>query len=181
MAGITCHRCGRTGESGSLDWSSTVVKGETRRLCGPCTRRHVRDIETKLDEAWWTSTARPVLVVEDDLDTRLLIRMSLETAGYVVDEVATGEDALRHLERGAAPTAIVVDIGLPGSVGGWDVCDRARALPDPPPVIVISPASTLAEHERTDDVDYLRKPFEMDSLVDLVGRRAGYQAGAGLA
>ena len=155
--------------------------GRSAPLCGRCTRRHVRDIESKLDETWWTPTARPVLVVEDDPDTRLLIRMALESAGYAVDEVGTGEDALQRLEEGLSPDALVLDVGLPGSLDGWDVRERARDLLGDVPVVVISPETGPGDGDRADDVEFLRKPFEMDRLVELVGRRSGDQAGAGLA
>jgi hypothetical protein len=50
---IRCERCGRPGERGDLEWSSAVRDGAMVPLCGQCTRDHVRDIESKLDEAWW--------------------------------------------------------------------------------------------------------------------------------
>lgn len=182
MAGIRCHRCGRTGEEHALDWSTTVADERTLPLCGACTRRHLRDIESKLDEDWWTPT-RPVLVVEDDADTRLLIRMSLESEGYLVDEAVTGEEALRLLETRPAPMVLVVDIGLPGDLDGWDVSRHARAVAAATPVIVISPETRVrgGDEDVDVDVDVLRKPFEMQRLVDLVARRSGDQAGAGLA
>lgn len=178
MAGIRCHRCGRTGEEHALDWSSTVIDERTMPLCPTCTRRHLRDIESKLDEEWWTPN-RPVLVVEDDADTRLLIRMSLESEGYLVDEAVTGEEAISLLDTRPAPMLLVVDIGLPGEVDGWDVSRRARAVAPGTPVIVISP-ETRGHHDDV-GVDVLHKPFEMQRLVDLVARRSGDQAGAGLA
>lgn len=181
VAALTCHRCGRTGEQHALDWSTAVVDDRSLPLCGACTRRHLRDIESKLDETWWVPPSRAVLVVEDDADTRLLIRMSLESAGYVVDGVATGEEALEHLATRPPPSVIVVDVGLPGTVDGWDVRERARSLAGEVPVIVISPEATPEHTGAHDDVDFLRKPFEMDRLVTLVGRRSGDQAGAGLA
>lgn len=181
MAGIRCHRCGRTGDEHALDWSSTSVDGDPRRLCGVCTRHHVRDIEGKLEEDWWSPPTRPVLVVEDDVDTRLLIRMALESAGYSVDDVGSGEEAVERLESGVVPTALVLDVGLPGALDGWDVHERARRLVGDVPVIVISPEARPGERAPTGDVEFLRKPFEMELLVDLVGRRSGDQAGAGLA
>jgi hypothetical protein len=54
MAGLRCHRCGATGPSHALGWSTTIEDGVVQALCVRCTRTHVRDIEGKLDEAWWT-------------------------------------------------------------------------------------------------------------------------------
>lgn len=115
------------------------------------------------------------------MDTRLLIRMALESAGHLVDEASTGEDALQRLAAGPVPMAVVVDIRLPGTVDGWVVCERAQGLPEPPPVVVISSTSTVANDARAADIDHLHKPFEMERLVELIARRSGDQAGAGLA
>ena len=181
MAGIRCHRCGRTGEPHALDWSSTVRAGATEPLCGPCTRHHVRDIESKLEERWWAPGMQPVVVVEDDADIRLLIRLALESAGYAVDEVGTGEDALQLLDSGLHPAVMVVEVGLPGAVDGWSVRERVRSLPGVVPVIMIRPDTMTEPADAATDVDILRKPFDMDLLVALVDRRSTDQAGAGLA
>ncbi|MGK2930777.1 MAG: hypothetical protein ACSLFO_14520 [Acidimicrobiales bacterium] len=60
IAPNTCHRCGTdTGsdEAVPLGWSTSVPDGgdgaQVQILCPRCTREHVRDIEAKLDEAWW--------------------------------------------------------------------------------------------------------------------------------
>jgi hypothetical protein len=57
-----CNLCGTVEESPldvPLGWSSGVgTRGGTGArpmlLCPTCARRHVRDIEAKLDEAWWS-------------------------------------------------------------------------------------------------------------------------------
>lgn len=54
-----CERCEAT-DTGPLDvplgWSTapgTADEDELQLLCPACTRRHVRDIEAKLDADWW--------------------------------------------------------------------------------------------------------------------------------
>jgi hypothetical protein len=55
----TCQRCGTTdagdaaGEGLPPGWSLETTARGVGRLCGRCTREHVRDIEAKLDEDWW--------------------------------------------------------------------------------------------------------------------------------
>lgn len=60
-----CGRCGagstEAGDDGATSedvalppgWSIAIEGGQPRWLCESCTRAHVRDIEAKLDEAWW--------------------------------------------------------------------------------------------------------------------------------
>ncbi|WP_436795966.1 response regulator [Actinospongicola halichondriae] len=180
MGRIRCQRCGQVGEDDLWTWSTVVRDGVQARLCAECTRLHVRDIESKLDEEWWSEELHPVLVVEDDESTRLLIRLSLESAGYQVDVASTGEEAIDLLDAGCRPAAIVADIRLPGAVDGWAVRERANAIAADTPVIIIS-AHEGDEGQAQRDVSYLTKPFDMDVLVDLVDRRTGDQAGVGRA
>lgn len=59
MGGIRCHRCGTARGGDVLDWSTTTDDGGLEHLCASCTRRHVRDIEGKLDEQWWSDDPGP--------------------------------------------------------------------------------------------------------------------------
>ncbi len=56
---MACARCavsaeGCDGTEVPLGWSLTATEGGPAALCERCTREHVRDIEAKLDETWWT-------------------------------------------------------------------------------------------------------------------------------
>ncbi len=56
----TCDRCGASdpadadGAGLPLGWSLETTTRGFGRLCGRCTRAHVRDIEAKLDDDWWS-------------------------------------------------------------------------------------------------------------------------------
>lgn len=53
-AAVTCSQCGRQGEGTALlTWSSAVGPRGTTWTCEPCTRRHLRAMEAKLDEELW--------------------------------------------------------------------------------------------------------------------------------
>jgi CheY-like chemotaxis protein len=75
------------------------------------------------------SDARPILVVDDVMDTRRLIRRILEGAGMRVVEAATGEEAMERIEADR-PALVVLDLRLPGA-SGLDVARWVRAHPDP--------------------------------------------------
>ena len=59
-----------------------------------------------------------VLVVDDDSETRMLLRTVLEYGGALVTVVATARDALRTLQR-VTPDAVVSDIAMPQENGYW--------------------------------------------------------------
>jgi CheY-like chemotaxis protein len=55
-----------------------------------------------------------ILVVEDDHDTRVLLRATLEQAGYAVETAANGRDAMARLTAMAeAPQLLIIDLLMP--------------------------------------------------------------------
>jgi DNA-binding response OmpR family regulator len=110
-----------------------------------------------------------VLVVEDNRDTSALLRDLLESEGYEVDAVATGEGALERLDRNPDVDLMVLDLMLPG-MSGYEVIERLRAEADSErtPILVLSalgspPARVRGLREGADD--YMTKPFLPEELV----------------
>jgi PAS domain S-box-containing protein len=68
-----------------------------------------------------------VLLVEDEGDTRELLKTILEGCGAEVLEVASAAEALAALKR-ARPDVLVSDIGMPGE-NGYELIKKVRALP----------------------------------------------------
>ncbi|MFN2614197.1 MAG: response regulator [Actinomycetota bacterium] len=69
--------------------------------------------------------SKRVLVVDDEADTRLLLRYILEQRGLDIAEAESGEEALSSLEE-SVPDAMVLDIRLPG-MNGWEVLEQVRS------------------------------------------------------
>jgi PAS domain S-box-containing protein len=68
-----------------------------------------------------------VLLVEDERDTRELLKAILEGCGAAVTEAASAGEALAALEH-TRPDVLVSDIGMPGE-NGYELIKRVRALP----------------------------------------------------
>jgi DNA-binding response OmpR family regulator len=113
-----------------------------------------------------------VLVVEDNADLRLLFKVALTIAGFVVREAYDGYHALVAIEEDP-PAAIVLDLGLP-RVSGFCVLEELQARDDiPAPAIVVVTGLDGVDHLNT---TVLRKPVEPATLVTTVKsvlRRAG--------
>ena len=69
-----------------------------------------------------------ILVVDDTVDTRRLMRRVLERAGMRVVEADTGEAAMERIAADR-PALVVLDLRLPGA-SGFDVARWVRAHPD---------------------------------------------------
>lgn len=112
------------------------------------------------------STAKRVLIVEDDAHIAELLRLHLHDEGFEVVHAADGNEGLRLLEGGGWD-ALVLDLMLPG-VDGLEICRRARTMARYTPIIITSARSSEVHRilglELGAD-DYLAKPFSMLELV----------------
>lgn len=120
-----------------------------------------------------TADGRSVLVVDDDQDLREMLALVLQAHGYHTQEAVDGVDALEKIEAGAQPSLILLDLRMP-RMNGTELLlalkDRARTTI---PVVVITgdvggAREALAAGART----CVRKPIDMDALLDTVGQHA---------
>jgi DNA-binding response OmpR family regulator len=103
--------------------------------------------------------ATRVLLVEDDPDVRLALRLLLEDDGYEVIEAGDGEQGLQRAAS-QLPDLVLVDLKLPG-MHGLEVCRQLRRASDVPIVVVtaqIDSHDVVAGLEAGAD-DYVTKPF----------------------
>jgi CheY-like chemotaxis protein len=110
--------------------------------------------------------AAPILVVDDQEAVRATVADVLRSAGYTVVESGDGLDALAMLSAGRFE-AMVLDLRMP-RLGGAALL---RALPAPPPTVVLS-ASELADEDLARGGSgvqaQLRKPVAPQRLIDAV-------------
>jgi two-component system response regulator RegX3 len=109
-----------------------------------------------------------ILVVEDEPAIADAVGYALSDAGYDVDTVGDGDDAIAAA-RGQAYDLMILDLLLPGA-HGIDVCRTLRAESDLPIVIV---TARDAEVDRVVGLevgadDYVTKPFSIAELVSRV-------------
>ncbi|WP_437601141.1 response regulator [Sorangium sp. So ce590] len=116
-----------------------------------------------------------ILVVEDDLDIRSILSQLLVFEGYDVDEASDGAEALAMLRKDPLPALILLDLMMP-IMDGWQL--RAELQRDPTlssvPVVIVS-ADVRAEQEasRLRVAGLLKKPLQIEPLLDLVHRICG--------
>jgi CheY-like chemotaxis protein len=89
-----------------------------------------------------------VLVVEDDLDTREMLRQVLAACGARVALAASATQAMLAFTRGETPDVLVSDLGMP-EVTGFDLIEWVRALPPESGGKV--PAAALSAYAREAD------------------------------
>jgi len=113
-----------------------------------------------------------VVVVEDERDLLKLVAYNLRQAGFAVEAVSSGEDALGAIER-ERPDLLILDLMLPG-VSGLEVCRRLKSNAETRdiPVVILTARGhemdRIAGFELGAD-DYVTKPFSVRELVLRVG------------
>jgi CheY-like chemotaxis protein len=123
-----------------------------------------------------TEPPEHILVVEDDRELRDSLCEALRMEGYQVVCVEHGAAALRHLQTGARPCVILLDLMMP-IMDGWTfrrtlLADRdLAAIP-----IIVMTAATPARLTDLDSQTVLYKPLQMDAVVSVVQEHCPVEA-----
>jgi len=113
---------------------------------------------------------RRVLVVEDDPDIRGTVKDLLQAEGYEVFEAENGRSGLQMLETVARPCLILLDMMMPVLDGhGFMELLRSDEALVSIPVVVVSAGPASARGTQ----GFIRKPFDLDQLVDVVKQYCG--------
>lgn len=120
------------------------------------------------------SIGRPrVLIVEDDPDLLVILRVNLTAAGLEPILAGDGRTAIARIEA-ERPDAVLLDVMLPG-IDGWQVLEQLNALENPVPVVVCSAKRNPEDMARAEELGacaYVVKPFDIERLVDAVVQAA---------
>ncbi len=129
-----------------------------------------------------TSCVR-ALVVDDDIETALLIKMILEREGHIAVATSSPREALELAERDAFDV-ILADVEM-GEVSGLAICERVVSSRPETAVIMFTGHSTIdvvTRALRAGAADFLVKPIESEALIRRVAEvanRRGLQGNAG--
>ncbi|GAB3366152.1 response regulator transcription factor [Giesbergeria giesbergeri] len=113
-----------------------------------------------------------ILIVEDHADIRRLIRMTLEFEDHEIHEAANADEGLAQV-RLVRPDLLLLDVMMPGSMDGLDLCRLVKSDPTlgQPSVIL------LTARGQSQDVEvgmgaganaYLLKPFSPLKLIETI-------------
>lgn len=107
-----------------------------------------------------------ILVVDDDKNTRFMLRELLESENYTVTEATNGEEALRVFEKNHIDL-VIVDIMMP-KLDGYEFTKELRTFCSELPVLMVS-AKQLSEDRKKGFIsgidDFMSKPFDNEELL----------------
>ena len=115
-----------------------------------------------------------ILIADNDDSTRIVLRSSLERAGYQVDEVVDGQALWPTIERGDV-NLLILDLRMP-EMNGWEVLRRLRdggpgEAPRAMPVIVVSGQSDPETRQFTSRLGaaaFVPKPIDLKEFARVV-------------
>ena len=118
-------------------------------------------------------TAPVILIADDEMDIRAMLRILLERDGYRIVEARNGEEAVAMCQK-QMPDVVLMDILMP-VVDGAAACAQIQALPDGDrlPVLMITALNDKQSIDRCFDAgatDYLTKPINNQVLRRRVRR-----------
>jgi len=129
------------------------------------------NIEQESPDAFIKEIPKRILVIDDDPDIRIMIKLMLEFKGYAVVTLERGETSEEMLMTGEFDLAIM-DMLLSG-MNGVDICARIKQNNSIShiPVIMISAhpnARTICLEAGAND--FIAKPFDMQEILTAISR-----------
>src|SRR5262245_50309156 len=117
------------------------------------------------------AATKTVLIVDDDQELVDGLRMVLERQGYRVIRARDGHEGKAAIYN-QRPDLVILDMMMP-RMGGYPVLEHFRGKTDAPPIIMIT-ANEGSRHKAYAEylgvVDYIRKPFAMERLLETVNK-----------
>jgi DNA-binding response OmpR family regulator len=112
---------------------------------------------------------KTILIVDDDMDLSDGLRVMLEKQGFRVFQARDGQHG-KQMVYHHHPDLVILDMMMP-RMGGYPVLEHFRGKADAPPIIMIT-ANEGSRHKAYAEylgvVDYIRKPFAMERLMEAV-------------
>jgi DNA-binding response OmpR family regulator len=119
------------------------------------------------------ASSRRVLVVDDHVPTRSLIKTILEAEKndtFDVVEAGTGTDCLKAVDKGPPFDLVLLDVNLP-DMDGYEVCRALRHVDKKVPIVFVTAKGDLKDYTAGREAgadSYLVKPIARASLRSMV-------------
>lgn len=109
-----------------------------------------------------------ILVVDDNIDIRLLLKKRLETEGYEVVTAENGLEATETIQKNM-PCVVILDLMMP-IMDGWQFLEwkktQPKELADLPVVVVSAVSNNVKAPEGV--AGFLKKPVSLSSMIDYI-------------
>ncbi len=144
------------------------TKGESTQTSGVQKQQDPETWETPLGE----TSQNLLMVVDDSINVRRYLALTLEKAGYQVEQAKDGQEAIEKLKTGLPVKGVVCDIEMP-RLDGYGFLIQVKAHPDLKKIPVMMLTSRSGEKHRQAAMNlgataYFSKPFKEKELLETV-------------
>lgn len=111
-----------------------------------------------------------ILVIDDENNIRLMVRLALQSAGHAVETASDGAEGLGKFGDGALFDVVLLDQRMPG-LSGLEVLRAIKTRQNAARVVMMSAFGTVdlvGEARQSGALDFLRKPFTLETLREVV-------------
>lgn len=113
---------------------------------------------------------KKILIVDDELKMRILIKDFLRKEGFLTVEASNGENAVNIFLEDKSIDLIILDVMMP-KLNGWETCEKIRQYSSNIPILMLTAKSEnedIIKGFKLGTDDYLTKPFHMPILIERV-------------
>jgi signal transduction histidine kinase len=144
-----------------------VVKDESDAIEAP----HGRVLGLKPDQPEWR-----ILIVEDNLENRLLLKKLLETVGFMVREASNGKEAISAFKEWQ-PHFIWMDRRMP-VMDGLEATRRIKAMTGGKETVIVALTASVLMEQKNEVLaagsdGFLRKPYRTEEIFDCMAKHLG--------
>ncbi len=157
---------------GYIDVQSTEGKGSTFTLYFPVTREALTKLEQAIPRDTYLGRGEHILVVDDVEGQRLLASAMLDSLGYKVSTVASGEEAVEFLKEQPVDLLILDMIMDPG-IDGLETYRRILEIRKGQKAIIVSGFAITERVRKTQELGagpYVKKPYLLEKIGIAVRR-----------
>ncbi len=160
--------------NGRLSVQSTLGQGTTFQMLIPASSA-LPEKDTNLIPGSGGTIKGTVLVLDDDTEVRQSLGLMLERLGMQVENAAEGNQALKlyeeMLKQGRAPDIVLMDLTIPGGLGGLDIIGPLLEMDSKAKAIVISGYShnpVISQHKQYGFKAAIAKPIMINELGNVL-------------
>jgi len=174
--GLTIARMLTDLMGGQMQVSSTPGEGTLFRIRLFLPQVHSAQAARELPRSnriGYVGVRRRILVVDNEKVDRDMLQSMLEPLGFVLEQAASGEEALKVIPR-FAPHLVFMDLGMPG-IDGWETLRRIRQQQLTDAHLAVLSANAFDKGLDNDagiaPDDFIVKPLRLHHLLDWLGRK----------
>ena len=159
---------------GEIEVESQVGKGSSFMLYLPATTSAIPTVETVRERATARVDGR-ILLMDDEFNIRTAVGSLLQSYGYEIVLAGDGQETIdtftRACQEGRPFDVVVLDLTIPGGMGGLEVIDHLRRI-DPEIKAIVSSGYAddpiMAEYKKYGFSGVVSKPYKIDELLQVL-------------